>query len=117
MKSNFDLRSLPVHQSISVTDPAAGAMGESNTIAPPAASCVCILLGIDVPAEAVRDIKADWAMVAATQQDAPDLTAAAVGTALSRLRQHAVNGIGVAVLEREDPFAAWLRPTAVDNAA
>jgi hypothetical protein len=116
MKTNFDLRP-PAPQSLSVTGSAAGATGEPNLIVPPEASCVRILLGIDVPAEALRDIKADWAMIAATQQDAPDLTAAAVGTALSRLRQHAVSGIGVAVLEREDPLTAGLRPTAVGHAA
>jgi hypothetical protein len=117
MKTNFDQRSRSAQPSFSITGSAAGATGASNMMAPPAASCVRILLGIDVPAEALRHIKADWAMVAATQQDAPDLTAAAVGTALSRLRQHVISVAGVAVLEREDPFAAWLRPTAVGNAA
>jgi hypothetical protein len=116
MKTNFDLRP-PAPQSLSVTGSAAGATGESNLIVPPAASSVRILLGIDVPAEALRDIKADWAMVAATQQDAPDLTAAAVGTALSRLRQHALTDNEVAVLERENPLATGLRPTAVGHAA
>jgi hypothetical protein len=113
MKTNFDRRSPPAQPSLAVTGTAAG----PNMMAPPAASCVRILLGIDVPAEALRDIKADWAMVAATQQDAPDLTAAVVGTALRRLQQHAVGVAGVAVLEREDHFAAWLRPTAVGKAA
>jgi hypothetical protein len=116
MKSNLPLASTTDQSSLPFTRAAAHEPEESTLLLAPAGSFSRILLGIDVPTEALSRITADWEKVAATQRDAPDMTPAAVGTALRRLQQHAVNVAGVAVLERSDPFAAW-RPDVVARAA
>ena len=75
----------------------------------PPASCVRVLLSIDVDARILSEIRADWARVAAAKEDAPDLMPAAVATALGRLQRHMVNVAGAAVIEpRGNPFAAWM---------
>ena len=82
------------------------------TDAPPASGAVRILLGIDVPAAALPEIEADWALVAETQQTAPDLAPGVIAGALARLQRHALHVSGVAVAEAlADPFARWVRKT------
>ena len=84
---------------------------------PTEADSVRILIGIDVPAWALAEIEADWALVAATQWAAPDLAPEVAGNALARLHQRALQVSAVAVVEqRSNPFARWVRKTPGDSA-
>lgn len=78
-------------------------------LAAPPASCVRILLGLDVPAGLLPEITEDWALVATLLQEAPEQASAAIATALGRLQRHVVEVAGAAVLKHENPFAVWLR--------
>ena len=75
--------------------------------------CARVLLAIDVPLAILPDLRADWARVAASRNDAPSSTPAAVAEALDRVQRHVVDVAGAAVIEfQENPLAAWARPRA-----
>lgn len=73
------------------------------------ADAVRILVGLDVPAGALAEIEADWARIGEAVRAAPDLVPAMIATALGRLQQLALGVSGVAVAERSNPFARWVR--------
>lgn len=77
------------------------------------AGTVRVLVGIEVPADALAEIEADWARVADAAREAADLTLDLTRAGLGRLQRLASRVSGVAVVEpRANPFARWVRSAA-----
>src|SRR5688500_1016367 len=70
---------------------------DGMTTTPMAPGTVRVLLAVDVPQAALPSIEADWALVAQTQNAAPEYVPTVVAAALRRLQEQAVQVGGVAV--------------------
>src|SRR5689334_12786161 len=89
---------------------------EMTKLPPP--SCVRVLLSIDVPARLLPEIKADWQRVAEARENAPDLVATTIASALGRLQEQVVNVGGAGFIERwPSPFPDWMMQRAAELAA
>ena len=111
---NFNASNHPSPVSVCNAPTVSAPAHQSDLIAVPPASCVRILLSIDVPDRLLPAIRADWQQVGEAREDAP----AAIASALGRLQQHVVAVGGVAVIERPLPLLAdWMRQRAAELAA
>ena len=111
---NFNASNHPSPSSVCDAPAVFAPARQSDLIGVPPASCVRILLSIDVPDRLLPQIRADWDQVGQAREDAP----AAIASALDRLQKHVVAVGGVAVIERPLPsFADWMRQRAAALAA